>query len=78
MKSFQILIIERELLNLNEITLIAVTHRLFEETLTDFDEIIVINEGNIVETGTFKDLIDLKGLFYKIYNLNENSKIPSK
>ena len=70
--------IERELLNLNEITLIAVTHRLFEETLTDFDEIIVINEGNIVETGTFKDLIDLKGLFYKIYNLSENSKIPSK
>jgi len=44
----------------------------------DFDEIIVINEGNIVETGTFKDLIDLKGLFYKIYNLSENSKIPSK
>jgi ABC-type multidrug/protein/lipid transport system, ATPase component len=70
--------IERELLNLNEITLIAVTHRLFEETLTDFDKIIVINEGNIVETGTFKDLIDLKGLFYKIYNLSENSKIPSK
>ena len=70
--------IERELLNLNEITLIAVTHRLFEETLTDFDEIIVINEGNIVETGNFKDLIDLKGLFYKIYNLSENSKIPSK
>ena len=70
--------IERELLNLNEITLIAVTHRLFEETLTDFDEIIVINEGNVVETGTFKELIDLKGFFYKIYNLSENSKIPSK
>ena len=70
--------IEKELLNLNGITLIAVTHRLFEETLTDFDEIIVINEGSIVETGTFKDLIDSKGFFYRIYNLSENSKIPSK
>ena len=70
--------IEKELLNLNEITLIAVTHRLFEETLTDFDEIIVINEGNVVESGTFKELIDLKGFFYKIYNLSENSKIPLK
>ena len=70
--------IEKELLNLNGITLIAVTHRLFEETLTDFDEIIVINEGSIVETGTFKDLIDSKGFFYRIYSLSENSKIPSK
>ncbi|MBF4807027.1 MAG: ABC transporter ATP-binding protein, partial [Pseudoleptotrichia goodfellowii] len=65
--------IEKELLNLKNITLISVTHRLFEETLTNFDEIIVLNEGCIVEKGSFKELIEKKSFFYKIYRLKENS-----
>ena len=65
--------IEKELLNLKNITLISVTHRLFEETLTNFDEIIVLNEGCIVEKGSFNELIEKKSFFYKIYRLKENS-----
>lgn len=65
--------IEKELLNLKNITLISVTHRLFEETLTNFDEIIVLNEGYIAEKGTFDELIEKKSFFYKIYRLKENS-----
>ena len=65
--------IEKELLNLKNITLISVTHRLFEETLTNFDEIIVLNEGCIVEKGTFYELIEKKSFF--LQNIQTKRKL---
>ena len=64
--------IEKELLKLENITLIAVTHRLFEETLKNYDEILVLDGGNIVEKGTYSELINKKSFFYKMYNLSKN------
>ena len=33
------------------------------------DEIIVIDGGKIIEKGTFDELIDKRGMFYKKYNM---------
>ncbi len=44
-------------------TVIAIAHRL--STITDFDRIIVLNQGRIVEEGNYESLMSNKGLFYK-------------
>ena len=44
-----------------------ITHRLEENLLERFDEILVLDHGIIAESGTFKDLLDRKGVFYSLY-----------
>lgn len=45
---------------------ITVTHRL--ETITGADRILVMDHGEIAEQGTFDDLFDRHGLFFRMYN----------
>ncbi|WP_442601656.1 ABC transporter ATP-binding protein [Paenibacillus sp. KN14-4R] len=45
-------------------TVIAVAHRL--STIEDFDQIVVIDGGQVVEAGTHQELIEAKGAFYQI------------
>lgn len=47
-------------------TLITVAHRL--NTIVDYDEIIVLEEGKIVESGTHTILIQKKGVYWRMYN----------
>jgi ATP-binding cassette subfamily C protein len=47
-----------------------ITHRLDEEMLSKFDEIIVMKNGNIVEYGTYKELIDNNATFKSLVELN--------
>ena len=58
--------VEKNLLNRNN-TCIMITHRLEDNLLERFDEILVLDHGTIVESGTFKVLLDRKGLFYSLY-----------
>ncbi len=46
-------------------TLIVIAHRL--STIIDSDNIVVINNGNIEEMGTHKELLDKKGLYSKMW-----------
>lgn len=48
-------------------TLILITHRFSMISLVN--KIVVVDEGRIVENGTFKQLMDKKGLFYNMYNI---------
>ncbi len=50
-------------------TTFIVAHRL--STIRDADKIVVMDEGRIVETGTFDELMALKGKFYELKQLNE-------
>ena len=47
-----------------------ITHRLDEEILSKFDEIIVMKNGNIVESGTYKELMDNNATFKSLVQLN--------
>ncbi|OGS20615.1 MAG: hypothetical protein A3J83_06250 [Elusimicrobia bacterium RIFOXYA2_FULL_40_6] len=47
-------------------TTFVIAHRL--STIINADEIIVFKEGEIVEQGTHKNLIDLKGEYFSLYN----------
>ncbi|AEV99986.1 ABC transporter [Niastella koreensis] len=46
-------------------TAIIITHRIF--TLFDFDNIVVLDEGKIVETGTHSELLSLNGYYAYLY-----------
>ena len=50
--------ITNNLLAIENTTKIMITHRLDEEILSKFDEIIVMKNGNIVEYGTYKKLME--------------------
>lgn len=55
------------ILQLPNLTRIVVTHTLDKALLQQFDEILVIKSGNIVEQGSFDDLIRQKNHFYSLY-----------
>jgi ATP-binding cassette, subfamily B, multidrug efflux pump len=46
-------------------TSILITHRIF--SLLNFDKVIVLEDGAIVEEGTHEELLDKKGIYYKMY-----------
>lgn len=62
--------ITNNLLAIDNTTKIMITHRLDEDILNKFDEIIVIKNGNIVEYGTYKELMDNNGTFKSLVELN--------
>lgn len=45
-------------------TIIAIAHRL--STIRDADLILVVQEGNIVESGTHEELLLKRGMYYKM------------
>ncbi len=50
---------------LNEKTALIITHRIF--SLFNFDKIIVLNEGAIIETGTHNELLEQNGLYAEMF-----------
>lgn len=50
---------------LQDKTAIIITHRIF--TLLNFDNIIVLDKGSIIETGTHDELIARRGFYYDLY-----------
>lgn len=47
-------------------TTLVVAHRL--STIKNADEIFVIQDGNIKEKGNHQNLLDMKGIYYKLYS----------
>lgn len=58
-----------DILKLDGITRIVVTHALVESLLKQYDGIIVLKDGRIVENGTFENLMEQKGYFYALYTV---------
>jgi len=50
---------------LNDKTAIIITHRIF--SLFDFDRIVVLEDGEIVEQGNHRDLLERKGFYAALY-----------
>ena len=51
---------------LKDKTAIIITHRIF--SLFEFDKIVVLDDGKIVEQGTHKKLLELNGYYADMYN----------
>lgn len=66
--------VEETILKINK-TVIVITHRYDEEIMKKYDNIIVLNDGKIVEQGSFNDLINLQKVFYSLY---KSEKIKSE
>ncbi|WP_404462622.1 ABC transporter ATP-binding protein [Sutcliffiella horikoshii] len=52
-------------------TTIAIAHRL--STIQDADQILVLHQGEIVERGTHQELLNVEGLYYKMYLLQNGN-----
>ncbi len=52
-------------------TVIMIAHRL--RTVVDADQILVLENGRLVENGTHKELMDKKGLYQKLYRIQQES-----
>ncbi|NNV58022.1 ABC transporter ATP-binding protein [Limnovirga soli] len=48
-------------------TAILITHRIF--TVLNFDQIVIIDEGTIIEQGTHAELMALKGYYAELYQM---------
>ncbi|MEG0855623.1 MAG: ABC transporter ATP-binding protein [Terrisporobacter sp.] len=59
--------LENSLLSLDDLTLITVTHKLIKTILINYDEIIVMKNGCVIEKDSFDKLLELKGYFYSLY-----------
>ncbi|MGN0505744.1 MAG: ABC transporter ATP-binding protein [Lachnospiraceae bacterium] len=57
------------ILEMKDLTRIVVTHQLEAALLKRYDEIIVMKNGRIAETGSFDELIEKKEYFYSLYNV---------
>ena len=53
-------------------TVIMIAHRL--KTVEHADQILVVNEGRIEETGTHRELLARNGLYARLWNLQNRSK----
>ncbi|MBO5610521.1 MAG: ABC transporter ATP-binding protein, partial [Eubacterium sp.] len=60
-----------EILGLDSMTRIVVTHSLEEALLRHYDEIIVIKDGTIEEKGSFETLINNNGYFKALYTITK-------
>lgn len=59
------------ILNLEDMTRIVVTHALDASLLRRYDRIITMKSGEIVESGTFEELMNQKGYFYSLYTVSQ-------
>lgn len=59
------------ILGLEGMTRIVVTHALEESLLSQYDCILAMKNGRIIESGSFRELIDRKGYFYSLYTVSQ-------
>lgn len=63
--------IEKTINNFSKnMTTIIIAHRL--STIKDCDKILVLRNGQIVETGNHRDLLNQKGYYYQLWNGQDN------
>lgn len=63
--------IENSLLNIEGLTSLVVTHKLNPELLKKYDKIVVLENGEVVEIGSFEDLMEKREFFYSLYSLEK-------
>lgn len=62
--------IENSILEIQDLTVLVVTHKLNKSMLKKYNRILFMKNGVIVEDGSFDNLMDKKGEFYKLVELS--------
>ena len=62
--------IENSILEIQDLTALVVTHKLNETILKKYNRILFMKNGVIVEDGSFSDLMNKRGEFYKLFELS--------
>ena len=62
--------IEKSILEIQDLTALVVTHKLNETILKKYNRILFMKNGVIVEDGSFGDLMNRRGEFYKLFELS--------
>jgi len=63
--------IEKSIVSLKDVTRIVVTHKLSANILKEYDEIIVLKNGSVVETGSFEKLYKKQNILFSIMRLSQ-------
>ena len=56
-------------------TTIAIAHRL--STIQDMDQILVLHRGELREAGTHQELLAMRGIYHRLYELQYQSHAPA-
>jgi ABC-type multidrug transport system fused ATPase/permease subunit len=59
----------------NDRTIIAVAHRL--ETIIDFDRLVVLDQGRLVEQGSPSQLLERNSAFKTLYDAYRREKVSN-
>lgn len=62
--------VTEQILSLDGLTRLVVTHRLEAPLLARYDQIFVLRGGRVVERGTFDELMAARGYFYGLYTVS--------
>lgn len=66
--------IESSLLYIKDLTLLTITHNMKKEVLELYDNIIFMENGKIIEMGSFSNLMNKKSAFFDYFSLKKNKK----
>jgi ABC-type multidrug transport system fused ATPase/permease subunit len=64
-------VIEQEISYFEGLTRIVISHRMDEGSLRLYDQIIVLSNGRVVETGQFDQLIEQRNYFYSLFQVTK-------
>lgn len=59
--------VENAILELDDMTRIVVTHKLYANMLKKYDKILVLKSGHVIEDGSYDELMAAEGYFYMLY-----------
>ncbi|KOS08832.1 ABC transporter ATP-binding protein [Gardnerella vaginalis] len=62
--------VTQSILDLQGILRLVVTHRLDANSLKQYDEILVMKSGELIERGSFEELMNQKAYFYSLYTVS--------
>lgn len=61
--------VENSILALQNVGVLMITHRIYEENLRKYDKILVLKDGVISEQGSYDELMGKRGDFYELADL---------